>query len=73
MNILNKQKMMRKGFTFFYQFSSYAKIVDGLIYKRIQLVDKGEWHESGSDKGIAIVIQSEKLNPESFMRMKEKE
>jgi hypothetical protein len=40
--------------------------------KRI-FVKRGEWHESGSDKGIAIVFQSENLNPESFMRMKEKE
>ncbi|MBA2875446.1 cupin domain-containing protein [Thermaerobacillus caldiproteolyticus] len=33
--------------------------------------EKGEWHESGSDKGMtAIVIQSETLNPESFMKIK---
>ncbi|UOE75845.1 cupin domain-containing protein [Parageobacillus thermoglucosidasius] len=33
--------------------------------------EKGEWHESGSDEGMtAIVIQSETLNPKSFMGIK---
>ena len=32
------------------------------------LWEKGEWHTSGSEEGMAaIVIQSEELNPETFM------
>ncbi|RDZ13366.1 cupin [Priestia megaterium] len=35
------------------------------------LWEKGEWHTSGSEKGMtAIVIQSEELHPEAFMEIK---
>jgi quercetin dioxygenase-like cupin family protein len=35
------------------------------------LWEKGEWHTSGSEKGMtAIVIQSENLHPEEFMEIK---
>jgi len=35
------------------------------------LWEKGEWHTSGSETGMAvIVIQSEELNPETFMERK---
>ncbi|EZP78862.1 hypothetical protein H839_03301 [Parageobacillus genomosp. 1] len=34
--------------------------------------EKGEWHETTTEKGlIAIVIESEELNPSSFMALKE--
>ncbi|MDY0944259.1 cupin domain-containing protein [Priestia megaterium] len=33
--------------------------------------EKGEWHTSGSNSGMtAILIQSESLNPQSFMKIK---
>lgn len=33
--------------------------------------EKGEWHTSGSNSGMtAILIQSESLNPELFMKIK---
>jgi quercetin dioxygenase-like cupin family protein len=33
--------------------------------------EKGEWHTSGSNNGMtAILIQSESLNPELFMKIK---
>jgi quercetin dioxygenase-like cupin family protein len=34
--------------------------------------DKDEWHETKSEKGLtAIVIESEELNPSSFMPLKQ--
>ncbi|MBN6205743.1 hypothetical protein JYK21_04700 [Ralstonia pickettii] len=44
-------------------------------YSKVQAGDavfweKGEWHETKSEKGlIAIVIESEKLNPSEFMSL----
>ncbi|MGC3791260.1 cupin domain-containing protein [Priestia aryabhattai] len=38
----------------------------------VALWEKGEWHMSGSEEGMAaIVIQSEALHPEEFMEVKE--